>query len=116
MWAIFCVPFFRSLGFLKEVVVYDSKFILHYIFLKIFLIIAKPVYLQHFLKPAITNMGFYNLLLAITTPKGSGLTLDPPKNSIGPGTELTVVIRSLEPPFRGFTFMIQVDINLAQLY
>ena len=75
---------------------------------------AKPVQLQHFLKPAITNMGFYNLLLAITTPKGSGLTLDPPKNSIGPGTELTVVIRGLNP-LDGSTFMIQVDINLAQL-
>ena len=56
--------------------------------------------LQHFLKPALVNMD-------TLTPKGSGLTLDPPKNSIGPGTELTVVIRGLDP-LDGSTFMIQV--------
>ena len=76
-------------------------------FLTIFQINAKPLQLQHFLKPALTNM-------ATLTPTGTGLTLDPPKNSIGPGTELTVVIRGLDPT-DGSTFMIQVVINLAQL-
>jgi len=54
---------------------------------------------MHFLKPALANMD-------TLTPSGSGLTLDPPKNSIGPGTELTVVIRGLDP-LDGSTFMIQ---------
>ena len=70
-----------------------------YIFPIIYQICVKPLQ-QHFLKPAFTNMD-------TLTPTGTELALDPPKNSIGPGTELTVIIRGLDP-LDGSTFMIQV--------